>query len=116
MNNSGKYTHVQYGPAEESTFPNNYQTLTHWVCSIIHEKNAKNDSEIVIYTLKLICGDLYPEERPLIQFDDDSVKDKSVKILCNADGTLNESAISVLPWNKDYSIGDYLMEVKKLLR
>jgi ubiquitin-conjugating enzyme E2 variant len=63
-----------------------------------------------IYSLKIVCGDNYPEQPPTIQF----ISRVNVPFVSQTDGKVDPVKIAVLAqWNRNYSLETVLVEMRK---
>jgi hypothetical protein len=63
-----------------------------------------------IYSLKITCGDNYPEQPPTIQF----LSRVNLPFVSQTDGKVDPTKIAVLAhWNRNYSLETVLVEMRK---
>ena len=98
----GKYGPVSFGVVSGDI------TLTNWQGSIITQRGD-------IFEFEFKCFDDFPDTRPTITFNKNQLSNKTLSKLCNSDGCINDDILKKFKWDKNTSIGEYLLEVKKFL-
>ncbi|CAF1199471.1 unnamed protein product [Adineta ricciae] len=85
---------------------NDDMSLSRWVCMIIGPSRTPFEGRI--YTLKVYCGDRYPEEPPVVRFQ------TRINLTgVSANGSVDAKHISTLRnWNRDLSIHQVLNEIR----
>jgi len=115
LNNVGKYTHVTYGLMDEvendPALKNNYIKMEYWSASLIYD----DGDNMNIFELAVRCTPLFPTERPILTFSEQSMTNKRIKKLCDSTGKLTESAKQLIKWNETQSLGDYLSAVLDII-
>ncbi|KAF7296393.1 UBIQUITIN-CONJUGAT-2 domain-containing protein [Mycena chlorophos] len=82
--------------------------MTHWNGTIIGPGHTVHENRI--YSLKITCGDNYPEQPPTIQF----LSRVNVPFVSQTDGTVDRAKLPVLAqWTRASSLEHVLVEMRK---
>ncbi|KAH9839975.1 UBC-like protein [Rhodofomes roseus] len=82
--------------------------MSHWNGTIIGPGHTVHENRI--YSLKITCGDSYPEEPPTIQF----ISRVNLPFVSPVDGKVDPSKLPVLAhWNRNNSIETVLVEIRR---
>ncbi|KAH9915663.1 ubiquitin-conjugating enzyme/RWD-like protein [Fomitopsis serialis] len=82
--------------------------MSHWNGTIIGPGHTVHENRI--YSLKITCGDHYPEEPPNIQF----ISRVNLPFVSQFDGKVDTSKLPVLAhWNRNSSIETVLVEIRR---
>ncbi|KZT70875.1 UBC-like protein [Daedalea quercina L-15889] len=82
--------------------------MSHWNGTIIGPGHTVHENRI--YSLKITCGDNYPEQHPTIQF----ISRVNLPFVSPVDGKVDASKLPVLAnWNKSSSIETVLVEIRR---
>ena len=108
---AGQYPNVTYGISFDDTNPNNSVNLEDWNGTIIFD----DGENLNIVDVKIKCTEKFPYEVPIVTFPQYWLENKSIKKICNSDGTLNKNTMEQLNkiWNDKLGIGDYLVNLGK---
>ncbi|KZT07510.1 UBC-like protein [Laetiporus sulphureus 93-53] len=82
--------------------------MSHWNGTIIGPGHTVHENRI--YSLKIICGDEYPDRPPTVQF----VSRVNLPFVSQVDGKVDPSKLNVLAhWNRNCSLETVLVEIRK---
>jgi len=98
----GNYGSVSFGVL------NGDITLTNWQGSIVTQKGD-------IFEFDFVCDQNYPENCPTIIFNKKQLSNKNLSKMCNSEGKINDDILNKMKWDKNTTIGNYLLQIKKLL-
>ncbi|TFK92605.1 UBC-like protein [Polyporus arcularius HHB13444] len=82
--------------------------MSHWNGTIIGPGHTVHENRI--YSLKITCGEDYPDRPPSVQF----VSRVNLPFVNPVDGKVDPSKLPVLAhWNRNYSIETVLVEIRR---
>lgn len=82
--------------------------MTHWNGTIIGPGHTVHENRI--YTLKITCGDSYPDAPPTLQF----VSRVNLPFVSQLDGKVDPTKLPVLAnWNRNNSLETVLVEIRR---
>ncbi|KAI0736453.1 UBC-like protein [Fomitopsis betulina] len=82
--------------------------MSHWNGTIIGPGHTVHENRI--YSLKITCGDNYPEELPSIQF----ISRVNLPFVSQVDGKVDPSKLAVLAhWNRNSTLETILVEIRR---
>ncbi|OBZ66742.1 Ubiquitin-conjugating enzyme spm2 [Grifola frondosa] len=82
--------------------------MSHWNGTIIGPGHTVHENRI--YSLKITCGDQYPDSPPFVQF----VSRVNLPFVNQVDGKVDTSKLPVLAhWNRNSSIETVLVEIRR---
>ncbi|EKM50222.1 uncharacterized protein PHACADRAFT_264835 [Phanerochaete carnosa HHB-10118-sp] len=82
--------------------------MSHWNGTIIGPGHTVHENRI--YSLKITCGDDYPERPPIVQF----VSRVNLPFVNQVDGKVDPSKLPCLAnWNRNNSIETVLVEIRR---
>jgi ubiquitin-protein ligase len=82
-------------------------------CSVLIHVDEQTVHENRIYSLKITCGESYPDVPPTVQF----LSRVNLPFVNQTYGTVDQSKLPVLAnWTRNYSIENVLVEIRKYAR
>ncbi|KAI0731056.1 UBC-like protein [Earliella scabrosa] len=82
--------------------------MSQWNGTIIGPGHTVHENRI--YSLKITCGENYPDQPPTVQF----VSRVNLPFVSQVDGKVDPSKLPVLAhWNRNYSIETVLVEIRR---
>ncbi|EJF64019.1 UBC-like protein [Dichomitus squalens] len=82
--------------------------MSHWNGTIIGPGHTVHENRI--YSLKITCGENYPDAPPTIQF----ISRVNLPFVSQVDGKVDPSKLPVLAhWNRNHSIETVLVEIRR---
>ncbi|CAK5273481.1 unnamed protein product [Mycena citricolor] len=82
--------------------------MSHWNGTIIGPGHTVHENRI--YSLKITCGESYPEAPPTVQF----LSRVNLPFVSQTDGVVNPAQLPVLAyWNRNGSIETVLVEIRR---
>ncbi|PVF99898.1 UBC-like protein [Serendipita vermifera] len=82
--------------------------MTHWNGTIIGPGHTVHENRI--YSLKITCGDDYPDRPPIIEF----ISKVNVPFVNQTNGKVDPTRLAVLAnWNRNYSLETILVEMRR---
>eukprot|EP00357_Protocruzia_adherens_P034753 CAMPEP_0114987632 /NCGR_PEP_ID=MMETSP0216-20121206/9121_1 /TAXON_ID=223996 /ORGANISM="Protocruzia adherens, Strain Boccale" /LENGTH=139 /DNA_ID=CAMNT_0002350263 /DNA_START=36 /DNA_END=455 /DNA_ORIENTATION=+ len=83
-------------------------TLTNWIGTIIGPAGTTHDSRI--YSLRITCGENYPEQAPHIRF----LSKINLGCVSGADGSIDKGKFSTLRnWNRNETLESVLVALRR---
>jgi ubiquitin-conjugating enzyme E2 variant len=80
----------------------------HWTGS--YQPYVQTVHENRIYSLKIVCGETYPDQPPLVKF----ISRVNLPFVNQLDGTIDPSKITVLGhWSRNSSLETILVEIRR---
>ncbi|CAG7851737.1 Ubiquitin-conjugating enzyme spm2 AltName: Full=Ubiquitin-conjugating enzyme variant MMS2 homolog; Short=UEV MMS2 [Serendipita indica DSM 11827] len=84
--------------------------MTHWNGTIIGPGHTVHENRI--YSLKIECGDQYPDAPPVVEF----ISRVNVPFVNQTNGRVDPTRLGVLAnWNRNYSLETLLVEIRREL-
>ena len=115
LNKAGNYTHVTFGLVSENEnderYKNNFIKMEYWNATLMFD----DGENINVFELLCRCTLNFPKKRPIVQFSKTSLEYKRIKKLCDKDGNLMESALVLIKYSENMSLGDYLEEILRVV-
>ncbi|THH32035.1 hypothetical protein EUX98_g2147 [Antrodiella citrinella] len=82
--------------------------MSHWNGTIIGPGHTVHENRI--YSLKIVCGELYPDAPPLVQF----ISRVNLPFVNQTEGTVDPAKLPVLAhWTRNSSIETILVEIRR---
>mmetsp|Transcript_9892 Transcript_9892/g.16278 ORF Transcript_9892/g.16278 Transcript_9892/m.16278 type:complete len:145 (-) Transcript_9892:469-903(-) len=83
-------------------------SLTNWIGTVLGPHNSVHENRI--YTVKLVCGDEYPQRPPTVKF----ISRVNITCINQQNGVVDPRGLAILAnWNRNYSIAQILSELRK---
>jgi len=83
-------------------------TLSHWNGTIIGPGHTVHENRI--YSLKIYCGEDYPEQPPTVQFS----SRVNLSFVSQVDGKVDRSKLPILAeWNRKQTLETLLVEIRR---